>query len=125
MREIKFKAWDGKRICGVKNIEFAEDGVIVTKDDGYFGYLGSDIELLQYTGLKDKNGVEICEGDIVRHVSVGSKSTYTVTFDQSSAAFYYKPNVVEGATGYSMFVNEKGFAPYIVIGNCYENPDSL
>jgi hypothetical protein len=31
LREIKFKAWDGKRICGVKNIEFAEDGVIVTK----------------------------------------------------------------------------------------------
>jgi hypothetical protein len=65
MRGIKFRVWDGRKICEVKNIEFAEDGVKVTKDDGRFGYLGSDLELLPYTGLEDKNGEEIYRGHIL------------------------------------------------------------
>ncbi len=83
----------------------------------------SPITVGQYTGLKDKNGVKIFEGDIVRHMSIGRKITYIVAWDVGSGAFYYKPT--KGTGGHRMFVNGSGFAPYEVIGNIYDNPEML
>jgi uncharacterized phage protein (TIGR01671 family) len=66
MREIKFRAWDkieGKMWRPI----VGHDGVLMASNQlgGYVSYPANQDPLMQYTGLKDKNGVEIYEGDVV------------------------------------------------------------
>ena len=63
MREIKFRAWDGKCLSNVYSFALGEGNRAdtVETDDGIW----ETAVLMQYTGLKDKNGKEIYEGDVL------------------------------------------------------------
>ena len=132
MNKIRYRAFDKhmKAMGEVTSIKFFEhmyDHVSVrfaikgkTTDENYnVGYDGSDnITLMQYTGLKDKNGMEIFEGDIVA-CGDGKVPTEIRWVQESSAFMAYNIKRKE----YHLL--NKYFGRFIgeVIGNIYDNPE--
>lgn len=122
MREIKFRAWDSSKDRWVIQSDYIHvdlDGSITYCDDDGSETNRNDLTLMQYTGLKDKNGVEIYEGDILRYGA--SKSSGTI------ADVYIKDIVVEWQSDKAGFnLNADSVADmYEVIGNIHKNPELL
>lgn len=84
MREIKFRAWDGYHMidpfCELRGSRFWGEDLTNTK---YF----EPIAIMQYTGLKDRNGKEIYEGDIVNISYMLSGVRGYIRYSKSKAAF--------------------------------------
>lgn len=116
MREIKFRGWDGQKMFPAEDLSRAPE---------YRTWLGyADCTLLQFTGLTDKNGKEIYEGDIVS-VLDGEEITGTYEVEYCGAndypAFDFK-----GWEGETNGLSEGiGAFEVEVIGNVYESPDRL
>lgn len=125
MREIKFRAWDTskKRMWGCN--EMGRDELTINPDgrgfvnvNGQSAYLSeymTHLIPLQYTGLRDKNGREIFEGDIVKVKTMDNKERNNdiVQYYDHACAF------TAGGQGFIYFTEIE------IIGNIYENPELL
>jgi uncharacterized phage protein (TIGR01671 family) len=125
-REIKFRIWDieNKEMLKVQELDFEPTfygGRIAIRLDQYNDYFDTeDMILMQYTGLHDKNGREIYEGDIIKYKDSRGKHIEKVIFDKG--CFYAGIH-----NGSSTRVAPKLINTRIseVIGNIYDNPELL
>lgn len=134
MREIKFRALNTKT-----KYWFDEDKLVYhdgkfyedwrSFEDG-FSLNMNDCAVMQSTGLEDKNGVEIYEGDIVRGFQNMTTSPITpyeiqgvATYSERYTMFYLE----EGKSTNDNFISSLGGSIYTleVIGNIYENKELL
>jgi hypothetical protein len=110
-REIKFRAWDGANMQ-VENFDLSSTGRITA---GPMSLKAQRHILMQFTGLHDKNGNEIYEGDVVaERLMLGDSYTmnYPVVWDQRGMFAVNNYPITH-------------FYEIEVIGNIYENPELL
>lgn len=127
-REIKFRAWDKKhrKYTKVLKIYFGSGGnnlgaLVEDYETNYALELqANQVELEQYTGLKDKNDKEIYEGDIMRFDAIDYEIYWADDFSSwnnwrvDGGARIYGSNSFEEVTRFGS-----------VIGNIHENPELL
>ena len=118
MRELKFRLWSKRTnryittciVGGVEYNEISAFDLFGLRSDPQFQ---SDVIIEQYTGLKDKNGKEIYEGDILESTWNGDKAVVVW-------------NNVEGEwEHYADFNTHSKYSGSVVIGNIHENPELL
>ena len=127
---IKFRAWHRElgRMMSIKNMWFQDSRIeeLELNDaimNDYITVSPDEIELMQSTGLKDKNGKEIFEGDVVTNGwkrQVVTFGTQEVEEDFGSIRIYRGFNLYLGG-GYPNAI----MSEFEVVGNIYENPDLL
>lgn len=119
-REIKFRAWNihKKEWIDLNNYKLLYEDhsftiIDILDDDFEYLYEEEDFILCQFTGLLDKNGKEIYEGDICRNYKVYSKPIVSVYWNEKYSSFY----------GGDM--NLGLYEELEIIGNIYEHPNLL
>lgn len=129
-REIKFRVWDKelKEMSYTESVEWFDDGVYFR-----FNKHEEDLEhhLMMNSGIKDKNGIEIYEGDIIQFVGDGCKANGVVKYgirrvhnefnEKNELGFYVDWSSKLWWRRDLIFWSRK----CEVIGNIYKNPELM
>lgn len=139
MRQIKFRVYNGKHKLMVYPLDEANGGSMKVWDDYHGPYIGQYIDgpdsisrsqgeedtniLMQYTGLKDKNGLEIYEGDIVEGLGPRREIKWDLNpgnYDHGYAGYSLEPEYdIQAQVVFPVARQVR------VIGNIYDNLDLL
>ena len=104
--------WTGKKVGSKKHIWF-----IIDESD--YNTIVDKETIGQYTGLKDSEGTEIYEGDILESTAFGSEEIGKVTYSEDDAMFELEMD------GVVLNFSNESSKGWTVIGNIYENPELL
>jgi uncharacterized phage protein (TIGR01671 family) len=137
MRELKFRGWNGYNMILPRDGAYYQHhvsfcgGIVQKSSEGMECFGGGDrwnrvdnLKLMQFTGLQDKNGVDIYEGDIVS-LWYAPRATAKGKIKFENGGFYFKTTEAkpEIALAYNC-VYEYGNS-FTVIGNIHQNPELL
>lgn len=113
-REIKFKVWDSKLNIWINNIGMMKNNVLTHGNER--------LQVLQFTGLNNKNGEEIYEGDVLRRDSSDGKGLVLgeVYFEEGEFRIKWHPK--EKGWNNSLYIHAEDCE---LIGNKFQNPDLL
>lgn len=114
-REIKFRAWDGEKMhekwCYFE--KHSDDSI------GVHDLMTKAIAVMQFTGLHDKNGKEIYEGDII---DFGGLKPIEIIWRN----YGFKSKLIPFENSEPIILTQEGFTAFgEIIGNIYENPELL
>ena len=123
----EFRAWteEGKAMY-YDVYPFRDDALLLNYDGFAFDEVpASDFILMQSTGLKDKNGSEIFEGDIVKYEAGCNTVTEEVAYDKNFAGFGVRDADTDIIFTFLQLADVVDLSSLEVIGNIYQNPELL
>lgn len=138
MREIKFRTWNGNEMFHTDHGDIGPTGKNKYEWSPYCFVIENqpdppnveDWVVMQYTGLKDKNGREIYEGDILKGKIYGEIGIFVVEYDVTWEGNSWPASgfIIEMDSLLLFDKDKAGYMPIIngkIIGNIYENPELL
>jgi uncharacterized phage protein (TIGR01671 family) len=127
VREIKFRAWNKKHKIMSQSFSFSSfdgnvfcDWAAITNDELWHS---KDMDIMQYTGLKDKNGKKVFEGDIIGYSDKKGIVRFTEYDDNECHRVFRHFGYLVNNDTLPDVVDELENGS--VIGNIYENPEIM
>lgn len=123
----KFRAWTEEgEVMYYDVYPFKDDTLLLSYDEISFDEVpASDFILMQSTGMFDKNGKEIFEGDIVKYKSGCNTYAEEVAYDKNFGGFGVRDAKTDIIFTFGEVFEDIGIIPLEVIGDIYDNPELL
>ena len=123
----KFRAYDGGSLCRMYSPEEVMVGngdIWIIDEDGVAGewIVNNDLVLMQSTGLTDKNGKEIFEGDILSIETDKENVKVEVSWDSKHALFVFESKKYNAKQALGELFEDNPY-PFKIIGNVWEDPE--